>query len=109
MMGGGITIVARGEAWGSLVIRPDIADRELLCELERSALRAESERVIAQHLAHRARAAGAGLAASKLERVRALVEGRLAEPLRIQHLAGAVYMSPFDFSPLFTLPTGESS
>jgi AraC family transcriptional regulator len=108
MMGGEITIVARGEALQSLVIRLDIADRELLCELERSALRAEIERVIAQHLAHRARATGAGLAASKLERVRALVERRMAEPLRIQHLAGAVYMSPFHFSRLFKLATGES-
>jgi transcriptional regulator GlxA family with amidase domain len=108
MMGGEITVVAKAEALDSVVVRLDIADRELLGEPERSALRAEIARVVAQHLARRARPAAAGLGAVKLERVCAFVERSLGEPLRIQHLAAAVHMSPFHFSRLFKLATGES-
>jgi AraC family transcriptional regulator len=103
-----ITILARGEAPSPVVIRLDIADRELLGELDRSALSAEIARVVAQHLAQRTRSWPAGLGASRLERVRAFIEHSLAEPLRIQDLAGAVHMSPFHFSRLFKLATGAS-
>jgi transcriptional regulator GlxA family with amidase domain len=107
-MGDEITVVARGETLDSVVIRLDIADRELLAELERSALRAEIARVIAQHLACRARSPGPGLRPIKLERVRVFIERSIAEPLRIEHLAASVHMSPFHFSRLFKLATGES-
>jgi transcriptional regulator GlxA family with amidase domain len=107
-MSGEITIVARGETLDSVLIRLDIADRELQQQLERSALRAEIARVIAQHLAHRSGPGGAGLASSKLERVRTYIEHCIAEPLHIERLAGTVHMSPFHFSRLFKLATGES-
>jgi transcriptional regulator GlxA family with amidase domain len=108
MRGDEITVVARGEALDSVVVRLDIADGELLEQLERSALRAEIARVIAQHLARRARPGPAGLGAHRLERVLSFIERSIAEPLRIQHLAAAVHMSPFHFSRLFKLATGES-
>jgi transcriptional regulator GlxA family with amidase domain len=103
-----ITISARSEAADAVVVRLDIADRELEQQLERSALRAEIAQVVAQHLARRANSAGPALAPNKLERVRAFIEGRIAEPLRIERLADAVHMSPFHFSRLFKLATGES-
>jgi transcriptional regulator GlxA family with amidase domain len=50
----------------------------------------------------------AGLASDKLEKVRAYVEQNLAEPLRTDHLAAVVHMSPFHFSRTFKRTTGES-
>lgn len=102
-----ITIVAAGEALDSVVVRLD-ADRELLQRLEREALRAEIARVVAQHLARPASHAGGGLGAGRLERVLGYIERSLGEPLRISHLAASAHMSPFHFSRLFKLATGES-
>src|SRR5258706_7582190 len=106
-MSGEITIVARGETLDSVLIRLDIADRELQQQLERNALRAEIARVIAQHLAHRAVPGGAGLAHTKLERERAYIQRCIPEPLHIDRRAAAVHSSPFHFSPLVELPAGH--
>src|SRR5258706_2287217 len=107
-MSGEITIVARGETLDSVLIRLDIADRELQQQLDPGALRPEIARVIAQPLAPGAVPGGAGLAPTKLEGVRAYIEHCIAEPLHIERLAAAVHMSPFHFSRLFKLATGES-
>jgi AraC family transcriptional regulator len=108
MMGGEMTIVAGGAALDAVVVRLDIADRDLLQQLERSALRADIAQVIAQHLARRPRSAVLGLAPNKLERVCTLIGRCIAEPLSIERLAAAVHMSPFHFSRRFKLATGDS-
>ena len=107
-IGDAITIVAKDEALDAVVIRLDIAGRELLSELDQGALRADLARVVTQHLAQRTRPTPAGLDVDKLERVRVFIDRSLAESLHIQHLAAAVHMSPFHFSRLFKLATGES-
>ena len=50
----------------------------------------------------------AGLAPVRLGRVRAYIEQHLAEPLPTGRLAAVACMSPFHFSRLFKLATGES-
>ena len=107
-IGDAITLVAKGEALDAVVIRLDIAGRELLLDLDQGALRADIARVVTQHLAQRTRSMPAGLDAGKLERVRMFIDRSLAESLHICHLSAAVHMSPFHFSRLFKLATGES-
>lgn len=51
---------------------------------------------------------GMGLAPNRLERVRALIEQHIAEPLHIERLAAAACMSPFHFSRVFKLAAGEA-
>lgn len=43
----------------------------------------------------------------KLERVLALIEDRLAEPIQVRELAAAVHMSPFHFARMFKASTGR--
>jgi AraC-like DNA-binding protein len=52
--------------------------------------------------------ASAGLSRTRLERVLALVNERLATPLPVAELAAAVHMSPFHFSRMFKVSTGRS-
>ena len=80
----------------------------LLEQLERGALRDAIERVVSQHFARNAGAPAGALGPGRLERVRALIERSLAQPLHVEHLAAAAHMSPFHFSRLFKLATGES-
>lgn len=44
----------------------------------------------------------------QLQRVLECIESRIAEPLRIRHLAQEAQMSPFHFSRLFKRSTGHS-
>ncbi|HYX66824.1 MAG TPA: helix-turn-helix transcriptional regulator [Burkholderiales bacterium] len=105
---GEIDVVAGSGPRDSLVIRFEIADRALMHEPERSVLCDEILQLVALHLARRAGAVAAPLAARKLERARSLIESSLGEPLRIRDLAAAAHMSPFHFSRLFKLATRES-
>jgi transcriptional regulator GlxA family with amidase domain len=91
-----------------VVVRLRFADPRVLEQLEHGALRDAIERAVAQHLARHASAASGGLGPGRLERVRALIERSLAQPLHVEDLAAAAYMSPFHFSRLFKLGTGES-
>jgi AraC family transcriptional regulator len=49
----------------------------------------------------------AGLAPHRLQRVLALIEERLAEPIQVRELAGAVHMSPYHFARMFKQSTGQ--
>jgi AraC-like DNA-binding protein len=80
----------------------------VLAQLEHGALREAIERVVSQHLARQASGAPGGLGPGRLERVRALIERSLARPLHVEDLAAAAHMSPFHFSRVFKLATGES-
>ena len=108
MSDGEITVVAGGEALDAVVVRLRFADPRVLEQLEHGALRDAIERVVSQHLARHASAAPGGLRPGRLERVRALIERSLAQPLHIEDLAAAAHMSPFHFSRLFKVATGES-
>jgi AraC-like DNA-binding protein len=108
---GEVNMIAGRGARDSLAIRFDIAHSALMDEHELNVLLDEIAWLLAVHLARRAGAAPAPLTAGKLERVeraRSLIENSLGEPLRIRDLAAAAYMSPFHFSRLFKLVTGES-
>ncbi len=48
-----------------------------------------------------------GLASHRLQRVLAIVDERLAEPIRVRELADAVHMSPFHFARMFKQSTGH--
>jgi transcriptional regulator GlxA family with amidase domain len=96
------------EALDAVVVRLRFADPKILEQLERGALRDAIERVVSQHLARHASAASGGLGPGRLERVRALIEGSLAQPLHVGDLAAAAHMSPFHFSRRFKLATGVS-
>lgn len=49
-----------------------------------------------------------GLAPHRLTRVLSSIESRLAESIRVQELAEVVHMSPFHFTRMFKLATGQS-
>lgn len=49
-----------------------------------------------------------GLAPEKLEKVLALIEGRLADSLPVSELAAHVYMSPFHFARMFKQSVGQA-
>lgn len=49
-----------------------------------------------------------GMSPQQLRRVLDCIESRIAEPLRIRHLAQEASMSPFHFSRLFKRATGHS-
>lgn len=49
----------------------------------------------------------AGLAPHRLQRVLALIEERLAEPIQVSELADAVHMSPYHFARMFKQSTGQ--
>ena len=48
-----------------------------------------------------------GLQAHKLERVLALIEERLCEPIQVRELAESVHMSPFHFARMFKVSMGR--
>jgi AraC family transcriptional regulator len=50
----------------------------------------------------------AGLAPERLERVLALIEGRLAEAIQVRDLAASVRMSPYHFARLFKQSMGQA-
>lgn len=49
-----------------------------------------------------------GMSPQQLQRVLHCIESRIAEPLRIRHLAQEAQMSPFHFSRMFKRSTGHS-
>ena len=49
----------------------------------------------------------AGLAPHRLQRVLALIDERLAEPIQVRELAEAVHMSPYHFARMFKQSTGQ--
>ena len=108
---GDINVIAGGGTCDSLVIRFSIGDGALMHEPELSVLRDEVAQLVAAHLARRVGAGPTPLASGQLERVeraRSLIENSVGEPLRIRDLAAAAYMSPFHFSRVFKLVTGQS-
>jgi AraC family transcriptional regulator len=54
------------------------------------------------------RLTGRGLSRKRVEAVLTLVAERLGDPLAVEDLASAACMSPFHFSRMFKLATGES-
>jgi transcriptional regulator GlxA family with amidase domain len=54
------------------------------------------------------RLTGRGLARRRVEAVLAVVADRMSEPIAVEDLASVACMSPFHFSRMFKLATGES-
>ena len=52
-------------------------------------------------------AAYSGLAAHRLQRVLAIIDERLAEPIQVRELADAVHISPYHFARMFKQSTGH--
>lgn len=52
-------------------------------------------------------AAYSGLAPHRLQRVLAIIDERLAEPIQVRELADAVHMSPYHFARMFKQSTGH--
>lgn len=52
-------------------------------------------------------AAYSGLAPPRLQRVLAIIDERLAEPIQVRELADAVHMSPYHFARMFKQSTGH--